>query len=70
MERLSNSVSTVTQLWKRVNIRTPEAGDDTFSETLVRNNATVRYKGPEDIFDSVRMLERRVLRKIIWTEEG
>jgi hypothetical protein len=43
MERLSNNVSTVIQLQKPINPRTPEDGDNTFSETLVQTNAT-RYK--------------------------
>jgi hypothetical protein len=33
-----------------MNLRTPEDGDITFSETSLRNNAK-RYKFPEDIFN-------------------
>jgi hypothetical protein len=50
MERLSGSVSTVAQLCKPINVRTPEDGHDTFSETSVRNSAT-RYKVSEDFFN-------------------
>jgi hypothetical protein len=42
------SVSTIIQLWKYINLRNPEDGDDTFSETLGHASAT-RYKVPEDI---------------------
>jgi hypothetical protein len=49
-ERISNSVSTAIQLWKPINLRNPEDGDDTFSETSVQTSAT-RYNIPEDIFN-------------------
>jgi hypothetical protein len=49
MERLSNSVSMVIQLWKHINLRTPEDGDDTFSEMSVGTSA-IWYKVPEGIF--------------------
>jgi hypothetical protein len=52
MERLSDFVSTA-QLWKSINLRTPEDGDDTFSEMLVRTSAT-QYKVPEGIFNWYR----------------
>jgi hypothetical protein len=35
-----NSVSTVIQLWKYIDLKTPEDGDDTFSKTSVRTSAT------------------------------
>jgi hypothetical protein len=50
MEGLSDGVSTVVQLWKHINPRTPEDEDSTFSETSVRNSAT-RYKVLEDIYN-------------------
>jgi hypothetical protein len=50
MERLSKNVSTAIQLWKSINLRTPEGGEDTFSETAVRTFGT-RYKFPEDILN-------------------
>jgi hypothetical protein len=40
MERLSNCVSTVIQLWKPINVRNPEDGDSTFSETSVQTGAS------------------------------
>jgi hypothetical protein len=55
MERLSNSVSTVIQLWKPIKIRTTADGDGTFSETSVRTSAT-RYKALEIIcYNEVEM---------------
>jgi hypothetical protein len=48
MERLSNFVYTVIQLWKPIDLRTPEDGDSSFLKTSVANSAT-RYKVPEDI---------------------
>jgi hypothetical protein len=36
MERLSNGVSTEKQRCKIINLRNPEDGDDTFSETSVK----------------------------------
>jgi hypothetical protein len=54
MERLSNSVSLVTQLCKPISTGTPEDGDSTFTETLVRNCVT-RYKAPEDIYNPQSM---------------
>jgi hypothetical protein len=50
MEKLSNSVSAVIQMWKAINLRNSEDGDDTFSETSVQTSAT-RYKVPEWIFN-------------------
>jgi hypothetical protein len=50
MGRLSNSISTVIQLWKLSNLRNPEDGDDTISETSVKASAA-RYGVQEDIFD-------------------
>jgi hypothetical protein len=44
MERLSNSDSTVTQLWNPITIRNPEDGYDTFSETWVRTRATLKWR--------------------------
>jgi hypothetical protein len=41
---------TYLQLWKPINLRTPEDGGNTFSETSVRNSAT-RYEVPEDIYN-------------------
>jgi hypothetical protein len=49
MERLHTSVPMVIQLWKPINVRTPEDGDSTFSKMSVQNSAT-RYKAPEDIY--------------------
>jgi hypothetical protein len=49
MDRLSNSVSTVMQLWKPINLMNPEDGDDMFSETSVRASA-LRFAVPVDIF--------------------
>jgi hypothetical protein len=63
MEGLSNSVSTVIQLWKAVNLRIAEVGETTFSETSVRNNAA-QYKFPDDIFNRLSVFDRRVLRRI------
>jgi hypothetical protein len=40
----------VIQLWKPINLRNPEEGNDTFSETSVRVSATW-YKITEDIFN-------------------
>jgi hypothetical protein len=40
MDRLSNSVSMVTQLWKLINLRNPEDRDDTFSETSAQTSTT------------------------------
>jgi hypothetical protein len=51
MERLSDGVSTVIQLWQPINIITLEDGDDTFPETLVRTRAT-RYTVLEGISDT------------------
>jgi hypothetical protein len=48
MEGLSNSVTTVIQLWEPLSLSKPEDGDDTFSETLVRA-ITTRYKVAEYI---------------------
>jgi hypothetical protein len=48
---LSNGVSTIIQLWKPINLRTPEDGDDMFSETSVQNSATCN-KVPEELFNS------------------
>jgi hypothetical protein len=50
MEMISNSVSTVTQLWKSSNLRAHKDGDDTFYETSVRTSATL-YKVPVGIFN-------------------
>jgi hypothetical protein len=50
MERLSNCVSAVIQLWKTVNLRNSEDGDNTFSETSFRTSST-GYKVPESIFN-------------------
>jgi hypothetical protein len=44
----STGVSTAIRLWKPINLKTLEDGDDTFSETAVRTNAT-QYEVPEDI---------------------
>jgi hypothetical protein len=64
MERLSNSVSTVIQLRKPINLRTPEDGDDTFSETSVQNSAT-RYKVPEALIDTtVKASQKTVFFKL------
>jgi hypothetical protein len=53
MEGLSNSYSTVTQLWNRITLRNPEDGDDTLSETYIRTRAT-RDKVPEGIHNWLR----------------
>jgi hypothetical protein len=50
MERLSNRVSTVIELLKPINLRTPEAGDNTVSEMSVQNSAAW-FKVLEDIFN-------------------
>jgi hypothetical protein len=55
MEGLNKSVSTVTQLWKPINLSTPEDGDDTFSETSVLITAT-RYKVPGGILNYLLVL--------------
>jgi hypothetical protein len=47
--RFYAEAATVTQLWKPINLRNPEDGDDTFSETSVQASAT-RYQAQEDIF--------------------
>jgi hypothetical protein len=49
METLNNRVSTVIELWKPINARTPEDGGSTFSETLDRSSIT-RYKVPENVY--------------------
>jgi hypothetical protein len=59
MEKLSNSVSMVIQLLKPINLRTPENGDDTFSETLDQTSAT-RYKVPEGIFNYKELFKNPV----------
>jgi hypothetical protein len=53
MQRLINSDSTAIELWRPINLRTPEDGNSTFSETSVRNSATW-YKVPEDTFNFLR----------------
>jgi hypothetical protein len=53
LDRLSNSRSTVTQLWNPTTLRNPEDGDDTFSEKSVRTRGTW-YEVPEDIFNWYR----------------
>jgi hypothetical protein len=63
MGRPSNSVSTVIQLWKPINLRNPEDGDDTFYETSVRSSP-IWYKDPEGIFSRLRLFENKVLRRI------
>jgi hypothetical protein len=50
MERLSNSGSTVTQLWNPITLGNPEDGDEAFSVTSVRTRAT-RYKVPEGTYN-------------------
>jgi hypothetical protein len=50
MKRLSNGVSMIIQLWKPINLRNPEDGDDTFPETSVQASVTW-YKVPEDTFN-------------------
>jgi hypothetical protein len=53
MEGLSNSVSTVIQLCKLINLSTPEDEHSKFSETSVRTSAT-QYKVSEDIYNWYR----------------
>jgi hypothetical protein len=62
MEMLSNSVSMVLQLRKPINLKAPEVGDDTFSETSVRISST-RYEVPEaTLFDTaVKASQKTVL---------
>jgi hypothetical protein len=50
MERLSNSVSAAIQMWKPINFRNPDDGDDTISETSARVSTT-RYNVLEDNFN-------------------
>jgi hypothetical protein len=59
MERLSNSASTVIQLWKPINLKTSEDGDDTFSEMLGQTSAT-QYKVPEGIGTTVKASKKTV----------
>jgi hypothetical protein len=50
MSRLSNNVTAVIRLWKRmIHLNNPEDGDSTFSETSDGASAT-RYQVHEDIF--------------------
>jgi hypothetical protein len=49
MEGLSNGICTVIQLWKPINVKNPEDGDDTCSETSDRTSAK-RHKVPDGVF--------------------
>jgi hypothetical protein len=59
MEMLSNSVSTVIQLWKLINLRTSEDWYDAFSKTSVKAS-TARYKGQEDIFNTLLSPQKNI----------
>jgi hypothetical protein len=47
MERLVNGVSSVTQLWNLVTLKTPADRDDIFCESSVLTRGT-RYKVPDN----------------------
>jgi hypothetical protein len=60
MERLINTVSTITQLWNSITPRNPEDGGDMFSARSVRTRAT-QYNIPECINNC-----HRVPNKPVW----
>jgi hypothetical protein len=50
-----NCVTVERKLWNSITLRSPEDGDDTFSETSVSTRAT-RYEVPGGIYNNVLIL--------------